>query len=157
MRRTDKEIKDDLLIERIMSEAQVLRLGLCRDNRPYVVPLSFGYDGGFIYFHTAVEGRKLDYIAANNRVCFELEHEVKVSPKDDAACGWSFSFYSVVGFGTVEEITDPPGKTRALNHVMKHYSGREWDFNEESLEKTRLWKISVEQMTGKRSKDKITD
>jgi len=157
VRRKDKEIQDRDLIDRVMVQAQVCRLGLSKDNMPYVVPVSFGYDGAFIYFHTAQEGMKLDYLASNNRVCFELEHDVRVIPSPDEACDWSFSFYSVIGFGTAEEIVDPQGKVRALNHIMRHYSGREWSLGERSVEKTRLWRISIERITGKRSKDKTVE
>ena len=155
MRRKDKEIQDKDLIEQIIAKAQVCRLGLCRDGMPYIVPLSFGYDGQFIYFHTAREGMKIDFMAANNQVCFELEHDVKVIPNDNTACKWSFSFYSVIGFGTVEEITDSHLKPYALNQIMKKYSNREWDFDQQLLEKIRLWRISIEQITAKGSKDKI--
>ncbi len=154
MRRREREIQSRGLIAEIMARAQVCRLGLCRDNLPYVVPVSFGYDGEYIYFHTATEGMKLDYLAANNRVCFEMEHDVSVVADPDAACQWSFSFYSVIGFGTVDEITDPADKVRALNHIMRHYSGRDWDFDDRWLQKARLWRITIEQVTGKRSKDK---
>ena len=58
MRRTDKEITDQDLISRVIQNAQVCRLGLARDNIPYILPVSFGYDGKAIYFHTAKEGRK---------------------------------------------------------------------------------------------------
>lgn len=155
MRRKDKEIQGRDLIEQVMAKAQVCRLGLCKDNMPYVVPVSFGYDGTFVFFHTAREGMKLDYLASNRRVCFELEHDVKVIPNPEEACEWSFSFYSVIGFGTVEEIVDPQRKAYALNQIMGHYSNREWSFSERSLEKTRLWCISIERVTGKQSKDKI--
>lgn len=150
-----REFQDRDLIDQVMAQAQVCRLGLCRDNMPYIVPVSFGYDGAFIYFHTAREGMKLDYLASNNRVCFELEHDVGVIPISNEACEWSFSFYSVIGFGTVEEIVDSQGKAHALNHIMRHYSGKEWGFGERSLEKTRVWRVSIEQITGRRSKDKI--
>ncbi len=156
MRRKDKEIEDKDLIDRVISKAQVCRLGLCKDKMPYIVPVSFGYDGRFIYFHTAGEGMKLEYIASNNQVCFELEHDVKVAPNDNSACGWSFSYYCVIGFGIIEEITDLQPKVQALGHIVKHYSDREWDFNRQSLGKTRLWRISIEQMSGKQSGDKIT-
>jgi uncharacterized protein len=155
MRRKDKEIQDQDLVGQIIAKAQVCRLGLCRDGMPYIVPLSFGYDGQFIYFHTAREGMKLDFIAANNQVCFELEHDVKVVPNDNTACKWSFSFYSVIGFGKVEEITASHLKPYALNQIMKKYSNREWDFDEQLLEKIRLWRLAIEQITAKGSKDKM--
>ena len=154
MRRKDKEIHDRDLIERIMAQAQVCRLGLCKDEMPYIVPVAFGYDGEHIYFHTARDGKKIAYMTANKRVCFELEHEVQLLPAYGSGCAWSFSFYSIIGFGTVEEIIETQLKANALNQIMKHYSQREWDFNPEPLERTRLWRISIEQITGKQSKDK---
>ncbi len=154
MRRQDKEITDRAAIDRIIARAQVCRLGLCRDNRPYVVPVSFGYDGVYIYVHTAGEGMKIDYIIANNKVCFELEHDVAVVPDAATACKWSFSFYSVMGFGVIEEITDDQSKVDALGQIMKHYSDRDWDLDETRVARTRLWKITIDQVTGKQSADK---
>jgi nitroimidazol reductase NimA-like FMN-containing flavoprotein (pyridoxamine 5'-phosphate oxidase superfamily) len=154
MRRKDKEIQDQDLIGQIINQAQVCRLGLCRNGQPYIVPVSFGYDGKFIYFHTALDGMKIDFMSANNQVCFELEHDLKVIPHDTDACKWTFSFYSVIGFGTVAEITDFPLKAAALNQIMQKYSGRQWDFHDQLLAKTRLWRIAIEQITGKGSKDK---
>jgi nitroimidazol reductase NimA-like FMN-containing flavoprotein (pyridoxamine 5'-phosphate oxidase superfamily) len=154
VRRKEKEIQDRDLLEQVIARAQVCRLGLCRDGQPYVVPVSFGYDGEFIYFHTARQGMKLDYIAANNRVCFELEHDIRVVPAPENACDWSMSFYSVIGFGTVHEITEGGQRARALNRIMAHYSGREWELDAATLARTRVWRIAIEQVTGKRSKDK---
>jgi nitroimidazol reductase NimA-like FMN-containing flavoprotein (pyridoxamine 5'-phosphate oxidase superfamily) len=155
MRRKDKEIQHRDLLDQVIARAQVCRLGLCKNNMPYIVPLSFGYDGTSIYLHTATEGMKVDYIAANNRVCFEFEHEVRVIPDKDKACKWSFSFYSVIGFGTIEEIVESPRKLYALNQIMQHYSGKEWNFDEDLVKKVRLWSISIDQITGKQSKDKV--
>jgi len=154
MRRKDKEIQDKNLIKQIIDKAQVCRLGLSNNNKPYVVPVSFGFDGTSIYFHTAVEGTKIDFMSANPYICFELEHDVKIITNDALACKWTQSFFSVIGFGTVREITDYQDKVKAFNHIMKHYSGREWDFDEEMFKKTRLWKIIIEQISGKKSKDK---
>ncbi len=155
MRQHKREIQDKALIQEIIAKAEVCRLGLCKDGMPYIVPLSFGYDGSCIYFHTAAEGMKIDYMAANNQVCFELEHDVRVIQDDNAACKWSMSFYSVIGFGTIEEITDHELKIYALNQIMKHYSKREWGFDERIVEKTRLWRVVIGRLTGKQSKDRL--
>jgi len=155
MRQHKREIQDKALIEEIITKAEVCRLGLCKDNMPYIVPVSFGYDGSCIYFHTAAEGMKIEYMAANNQVCFEFEHDVRVIPDDNAACKWSMSFYSVIGFGIVQEITDSQTKVCALNQIMMHYSKREWDFDDHIVEKTRLWRISIDGITGKQSKDRL--
>jgi len=152
MRREDKEILDRGLIDKIIEEAEVCRLGLSKNNVPYIVPVAFGYDGRYIYFHTAVEGQKIDFMTSNNQICFELEHCVKLVPNDDAACKWTFSYCSVIGFGTVKEIVDEDGKAHALAQIMGHYSRRDdWEF---VFHKLRLWQIYIERMTGKQSRDK---
>lgn len=157
MRHRNREITDKEEIAKIIRQAKICRLGLSWDNRPYVVPVSFGYDGDFVYFHTGREGLKIDYLEANDRVCFEMEHDVRMLPDKDNACKWSVTYLSVIGFGRVEEITETERIRSALNQIMKHYSGREWDFDAAALARTRVWRIAVEEMTGKRSKDRIMD
>jgi nitroimidazol reductase NimA-like FMN-containing flavoprotein (pyridoxamine 5'-phosphate oxidase superfamily) len=157
MRRQDKEITDRALIDWIIQKAIVCRLGLCQDNRAYIVPLSFGYDGRCIYFHTARGGRKLDILAENPNVCFELEHDVRVVPHETRPCAWSMSFFSVIGTGIVREITDPHEMIAGLNAIMEHYSPQQWDISEADARTVRVWRIEIEGMTGKKSRDKSPD
>ena len=155
MRRTAQEIKNKEMIEQVIANALVCRLGLSKDDHPYVVPISFGYDGARIYFHTAPEGMKLDYIAANPQVSFEFEDQVKMLPHPTDASKWSVSYYSVIGFGRVEEILNREEKVKAVDHIMAHYSDQAWSLDEAQLGKARVWGITIETMTGKKSKDKI--
>jgi uncharacterized protein len=150
MRRTDREIQDRESIDQIIGAAGVCRLGLSMNNQPYVVPVSFGYDGKAIYFHSAAEGMKIDYMTANARVCFELEQDVRIVRNEALACKWGQLYSSVIGFGTVREITDAPGRQAAMNQVMRHYSGKDWEFDPEIFARVRLWRISIERLTGKR-------
>jgi uncharacterized protein len=151
MRRAEKEIKDRQLINWIIDNAQVCHLGLCLNQQPYVVPVSFGYDGAQLYVHTAAAGTKIDYWTQNPSVCFEMEHGIKILPNENQACSWGQSFYSVIGFGLIEEVIGAEQKTYALNQIMRHYSSRDWSFNSASLAQTRVWKISVEHISGKKS------
>ena len=155
MRRTDKEITDQTLIAQIIGKAQICRLGLAKDNIPYVLPVSFGFDGTAIYFHTAKEGRKIDFMAANDQICFEFEHGVQLIRNESNPCKWTFSFQSVIGYGTVRELTDLPEKAAGLNQMMTHYSGRAWPFTPDDLGAIRVWRIAIERLTGKQSKDKF--
>jgi uncharacterized protein len=154
MRRKDKEVLDRQQIDRIIEKAEVCHLGLCRDGQPYVVPVSYGYDGTRLYVHTASEGTKIDYWTASPRICFEVEYDVQIIQSETVACNWGHSFYSVIGFGRIEEIKDTDQKVIALNQIMRHYSGRGWDFGSGMLAKTRIWAIIVEEISGKMSKDK---
>ena len=153
MRRGDKEIKDKAVIDQIISGSQVCRLGLARDNVPYVIPVSFGYDGDAFYIHTAHTGRKIEFFEANPAVCLEFEQAVTLKPHESAACNWSFSFQSVVGYGSIHEVTDSAEKTAALHVIMKQYSERDWSFSEAAIAGVRVWKITIESLSGKQSKD----
>ena len=118
---------------------------------PELVPLSFGYDGRELYFHTARTGRKIDCIEANNRVCFEVERNVELIRDPEQACEWSFAFESVIGFGTVHEMTSDEDRERGLNQIMEHYSGRRWRFDLTATRSVRVWRLVIESITGKRS------
>jgi nitroimidazol reductase NimA-like FMN-containing flavoprotein (pyridoxamine 5'-phosphate oxidase superfamily) len=153
MRRKDKEITDRDDISQVIRKCQVCRIGLAMNNKPYIVPVSFGYDGSSIFFHSSGQGKKIEYIATNNEVCFEFEHGAKLVPHEEKPCDWSFSFQSVIGYGRVEELVSHEDKTEGLNQIMKQYSGQVWTFGEEALNSLRVWEIHIESMTGKQSKD----
>jgi nitroimidazol reductase NimA-like FMN-containing flavoprotein (pyridoxamine 5'-phosphate oxidase superfamily) len=151
VRRRDKEIADRAEIDAVISNALVCRLAFADGNKPYVVPISFGYDGEALYVHTAKKGRKIDFIDANNRVCFEFETGVELRTDPNDACAWTFSFESVIGYGRVTEIEDPEEKARGLNQIVRHYSRREWQIDLPAVATTRVWRIAIESVTGKRS------
>jgi hypothetical protein len=51
----------------------------------------------------------------------------------------------------VKELLDPPSKAAGLNQIMLHYSGRSWEFDPSTLARTRVWRVALEELTGKRS------
>ena len=154
MRRKDKEITDQSSISEIIKNCQICRLGLVKSNLPYIVPVSFGYDGDAVYFHTAKEGKKIEYIEANNSVCFEFECGVRVFPDQDGPCKWTFSFQSVIGYGKIYELTGQKEKAKGLKQIVAQYSDSEWSIDERKLGNLRVWKIAIENLTGKQSKDR---
>ncbi|MEN6473524.1 MAG: pyridoxamine 5'-phosphate oxidase family protein [Syntrophaceae bacterium] len=149
MRRSDREVTDDALIEAILMQATVCRLAMCDEGWPYVVPLNFGYQDKRLFFHTAERGRKLDILTRNDRVCFEVDSEHKIL-ESSAACGWSMRFASVIGFGRARLIDDPAYKREALDIIMRHYSDRLYTYPDDILTKTAIIRVDIESMTGKR-------
>ncbi|HZI19792.1 MAG TPA: pyridoxamine 5'-phosphate oxidase family protein [Pyrinomonadaceae bacterium] len=59
-------------MEALLRGARYGHLGCARDGQPYVVPMSFAYEGGAVYLFTT-EGTKTEYMAANHEVCFQVE------------------------------------------------------------------------------------
>jgi len=156
MRRRDKEIQSRGEIDAIIRGCQVCRLAFAVENEPYIVPVSFGYDGASLFFHTAESGKKIDFLGSNNRVCFEFDHNVRLQADPKTACKWTFLYESVIGYGTVSELTDPAEKTRGLDQIMLHYSGRQWEFTASLMTKTRVWQVLIDSLTGKRAEEKAT-
>ena len=154
MRRRDREITNREEIDEIIGSALVCRIAFADRDEPYVVPVSYGYDGGALFIHTAKTGRKIDFIERNNRVCFELEGNISLQKDDGDACNWTFAFESVIGCGTISELETVEDRTHGLNQIMLHYSGREWDIEPSATATTRVWRIEIESVTGKRSSEK---
>ena len=150
MRRKEKQIKDMALIEDIIKQSRVCRLGLVDGDKPYVIPMSFGYDGTHIYFHSALEGRKIEILKKNPQVCFEFDEVIKVVKNKDA-CDWGMAFKSVIVEGTAVFVEDITQKAHGLGLIMAQYSKRVFEFSKESMEKTAVIKVVITQMTGKQS------
>jgi nitroimidazol reductase NimA-like FMN-containing flavoprotein (pyridoxamine 5'-phosphate oxidase superfamily) len=59
-------------IELILHNQILGRIGCHNDNTTYIVPISYAYDGEFIYALTR-EGLKIKMMRQNRQVCFEVE------------------------------------------------------------------------------------
>jgi uncharacterized protein len=151
MRRDEKEIKDRREIDSIIRRSQVCRLGLSDNGQPYIVPLCFGYDGKALYFHCAKEGRKLDILRRNNKVCVEFDI-VEELVEADQGCKWSMRYQSVIGSGTAHVIEDMEQVKIALTLLMAQYSKQSFVFSPEKLKLTVVIKIEIKNLTGKQSK-----
>jgi len=148
MRRKEREIEDLSTIETIIRTAPVCRMGMVDGDRPYVVPMSFGYAPGVIYLHSAAAGRKIDILRINPHVCLEFEGHCTLI-RNKTACGFGMRYESVIAFGKVRFLDDPMLKRRALDSIMQHYTEGSFDYPDEALSKTCLLQVDIESMTGK--------
>ncbi len=82
-------------------------LGCARENRPYVVPMHYAYDGKELYFFTT-QGMKTQYIDTNPQVCLQVE-EIKDSTH------WR----SVMVIGLATEITNREETQRAMKLITE--------------------------------------
>ncbi len=148
MRRKEREIKDKAEIERIIQEALVCRVALSDGDSPYVFPVCFGFKDGTIYFHSAQEGKKIEILRKNSKVCFEMDIDTKLI-EGEKGCEWGIRYSSVIGFGTASFVEDIEEKKKALHVLLAHYSDKSYEFSEPSLNEVAVIKIRVESMTGK--------
>lgn len=148
MRKKEREIKDRKAIDGIIERCRVCHLAMCDDGQPYIIPLNFGYDGCFLYFHAALEGRKIDIIKRNNRVGFEFDilHDIVTAQR---ACDWGAEYESVVGSGTAEIVDDLDAKKEALEYIMRQYGSVLKDFSNEIMKKTLILRVQILEISGK--------
>ena len=154
MRRKEREITGTHEKLAIIEKCAVCRIGLADNDQPYVIPLNFGYtfvDNKLtLFFHSAHDGRKIDILQKNRKVCFEIDCDHKLL-EGVRACDCSFSFSSVIGFGTIEFISAREEKIFALNMLMKHQTGTDTQhsYGEKELNAVAVYRMDVTEFTGK--------
>lgn len=153
MRRKDRAVTDPAKIRAVLAECQVCRLGLRDGERVYVVPLNFGLaerEGKqFLYFHGAKEGRKADLIRQGGCACFEMDTGYRLQ-SGEQACDYTAAFRSIIGEGTVAEVTDPAEKETGLSAVMRQCTGQDrWTYGPAMLDAVGIFRLEVESLTCK--------
>ena len=154
MRRQDREIADINDKLDIIKKCKVCRLGLSENNIPYIVPLNFGYTYKnstlTLFFHSALEGKKLEIIKNNNKACFEIDCGTELV-KGEKACSHGYIFRSVIGFGEIHFLDSRDDKIHALNIIMEHQTEKDaiYAFTDDELKNVQLYKMDVDTFTGK--------
>ena len=151
MRRKDKAVTDRGEIDDIISRSLVCRLALSRNNIPYVIPLCFGYDGKYLYFHSAGEGMKIDILKENPDVAFEFDTDCEPMPAEKP-CAWSMKYRSVVGSGQAVFIENPGEKLDALDIIFSRYSRHTSGLGSGAVDAITVFKVRIREMTGKKSR-----
>ncbi len=146
MQKKDRAVTDMKEIIKIVDKCDVIRLGLWDGEEVYIVPMNFGYTYEektlTFYVHGAVKGRKNDILKENPKVGFEMECDV-IPFEGKKACQNGTSFSSIIGKGVAEFIEDPQEKIKALNHLMMHCSGKEFEFTERMVTIVNVFKITA--------------
>jgi hypothetical protein len=137
-------------MQAIIRRSLVCRIGLSDGDRPYVVPLSFGYENNTLYFHGGAGGRKVQMLRKNNAVCFEFDVDVEMSPSDQP-CSCGLKYRSILGYGKAFFIEEPAEKQQALSAIMGHYGGTNFQFSDDVVRRTTVFRVEIESMTGKES------
>lgn len=151
MRKVNQEITDKTIIEEILKTATICRLGLIDYLKPYILPVNYGYKDGFIYIHSAPEGKKIEILKKNNLVCFEIEGTTKTI-SHETPCKWSERYQSIIGYGTVEFITDFEAKAKALEIIMhQHGASGIQIFEKKQVEFVVILKLKIDELTAKQS------
>lgn len=136
-------------IEEVLQTEIVGRIGCSTDGETYVVPISYAYDGRFIYCHT-FEGKKTAMMRKNPKVCFQVDNM-----RDMA--NWK----SVIAQGSFEELKTHDERAQAMHALLHRYLplvssvtthlGKHWPFAPDDISEIKgvVFCIAVNEKTGR--------
>jgi len=136
-----------------MEKCDMCRLALNDQGYPYIVPLNFGMEVSgrriTLYFHGASEGKKLDLLQKDRRAGFKMDcaHKMIIDESRES-CAATMEYESIIGKGLLEIVPEEE-KHHALCALMRHYGRTSPSFSEPVVSKTTLFKLAVEEVTGK--------
>jgi hypothetical protein len=79
----------------VLERASLGRLGCSNENQPYVVPIHFSYEDGYLYAFSTF-GQKVKWMRANPKVCLQTDEIQNQS-----------NWISVIVYGEYEELPEP--------------------------------------------------
>ena len=98
---------DEMQINNLLSSQVVGRIACTDGNQPYIVPVTYTYDGEYIYGQTN-EGTKLQIARKNPDVCFEVDRMTDMR-----------NWQSVIVYGKFEELEGQDAE-KARDILFKH-------------------------------------
>ena len=148
MRRIRQQLSDEESIS-ILKKATSGTLALLGDNGyPYVVPISYVYSEGKLFFHSALSGHKVDAIRNCDKASFCVIEQDEVIPKK-----YTTFFRSVIAFGRIHIIEDEAEKLATAQLLGNCYNPNDDESLQKEIESglARMLAIrfDIEHLTGK--------
>lgn len=151
MRRKEKEIAVHEELRNILRKAEYCTLSFPNGAFPCLIPISCGYDDGFLYFHGASEGEKMRFVYDGAPVSFSVVMDQRLIRYEDPA-RWTMRYRSVIGRGRIEILETAGEKSRGLDILLRHYGGEPPEqYQPAMLSKMLVFRIRILSLTGKRS------
>ena len=148
MRRKRQQLTQEESIA-ILQKATAGTLALLGDDGyPYAVPISYVYNEGKIYFHSALNGHKVDAIRKYDKASFCVIEQDDVQPEK-----YTTFFRSVIAFGRIHIVEDEKEKLEIVRLLGNRYNPNQDDALQKEIENglSRLLAIrfDIEHLTGK--------
>jgi len=154
MQKKEREILDKRILLEILKNGKFSTISMCRNDEPYIVTLSYGFDETFncLYLHSAQKGLKLEYLKENKKVCGTILEDLGYVK---GAC--SHKYRSIVFWGDMTIVEDLDEIKHAFDIMLKHLEEnpsklkKKFFKSEESYINTCLLKLEINLITGKAS------
>lgn len=146
MRKESRQMSADWALE-VLDRAPYITVSMTgEDGMPYAVPLSLARtDEQTFYFHCAMEGKKMDILLKNPRVCLSAVTKCKptVGPKDGS---FTLEFKSAIAFGKAEVVEDEHEKIAAIRAICERFLPQHMSAFDASIERS-LGRTAVVKIT----------
>lgn len=171
MRRKDRQM-DEAFAKKLIDDSQYGVMSLVYKNRPLSRALSFVRDKDVLYFHSALEGEKVQaleeaeeveviFVGPTNVPSFYSDEEIRglIEEKKEGLLltrVFTTEFSSAMVRGRVEEVTGLEEKDRALRLVCEKYVPDKEQFIARALElsrsRVRVYRVDIKDIKAKRKK-----
>lgn len=148
MRRNRQQLSNEESIA-ILQKATSGTLALLGDgDYPYAVPISYVYDDGKLYFHSALTGHKVDAIRKCDKASFCVIERDDVQPER-----YTTFYRSVIAFGRIHIVENDDEKLSFARMLGNRYNPNDEEHLKKELEKgfSRMLMIrfDIEHLSGK--------
>lgn len=117
------------------------------DGYPYGVPVSYIFLDGSIYFHSALEGHKVEAMNREDKVSFVVVGHTSVKPES-----FTLLYSSAIAFGRATQV-EGEEKRRALSALVERFSPEfieeGTEYIERAADKTAVIRIDIDHISGK--------
>lgn len=153
--RPDREITSAEELTELLIKGKFVTIALCRNNEPYVVTLSYGFDREkkVLYFHSAHKGMKMDFLKANPLVCASIIEDGGYVQDE---C--EHVFKSLIIRGKLTVVEDLEEKKHGMQVLLAHLEEKPSVHQRLQLKSEGMFstmavlKLSIEELHGKAGK-----
>lgn len=138
-------------INNILSSQALGRLACTDGEQPYIVPVTYSFDGKYIYGQSN-EGTKLEMMRKNPNVCFEVDVMMDMR-----------NWQSVLVYGTFEELSNAEAEkareilfssvyslaTSSTVHMYEHGANGHTPLDDSTRVKQVMYRIKINKVTGR--------
>ncbi len=146
MRRKDRQASEEDAWE-LLGRCEYGILSTSDDEGPYGIPLDYVVEGNSLYFHCAMEGRKVDALLKDNRVSFCAVGNTEVMSDKFAT-----RYECVIATGKAF-IVEGEEKKAGLRLLLEKYSPQHIDAGLQYIERshsiTRVFRIELKHISCK--------
>lgn len=173
MRRKDREMDRDFALGVIDKARYGIVSSIDREGKPYGIPLSIVRLDNTLYFHSAMEGKKVEIFKVNPDVSVAFVGEVEVPEnysfdqleemnKDSSkaikfiSSVFTTEFESALVKGRVEKVEEREEKIQAMRAICQKYAPSKMKYFQTAIEaglsRTNVYKIEIAEVSSKRKK-----